>query len=243
MQERVKQTLGLSDAGLHELVSADQTHRLRPQVIADWQRLVQAANSEGFSPIIVSSYRDFSRQAAIWSAKACGQRPVLDDDDQCLDLASMTDIQKIQAIMRFSALPGSSRHHWGTDFDIAELNCLPVGYKLQLTVSETEELMAPFYNWLNDYLALPKSDFFRPYSNDSGGVSVEPWHLSHRVESRRFETNADRTVLKAFYQGISDQSCAEAMTCLKTIGLSELPLISAVIANFDKLYDQFICSD
>ena len=79
-----------------------------------------------------SSFRDFERQQLIWNGKFSGERKVHDDAGNPLDLALLDDWQKAQAILRWSALPGGSRHHWGTEIDIFDPDLLPQGQSLQL---------------------------------------------------------------------------------------------------------------
>ena len=92
------------------------------------------------------------------------------------------------AILRWSALPGTSRHHWGTDFDVFDARALPAGTALQLTPAECAPggVMHPFHCWLDGFLARQKA-FFRPYCRDLGAVAPEPWHLSYAPVSRALE--------------------------------------------------------
>jgi len=39
--------------------------------------------------------------------------------------------EKIASILRWSALPGTSRHHWGTDLDIIDAKALTAEMKVQ----------------------------------------------------------------------------------------------------------------
>ena len=41
-----------------------------------------------------------------------------DDAGRAVVLAHLSPLEQLQAILRFSALPGTSRHHWGTDLDV-----------------------------------------------------------------------------------------------------------------------------
>ena len=75
-----------------------------------------------------SSFRDFERQQLIWNCKFNGERKVHDDEGNLLDLALLDDWQKAQAILRWSALPGGSRHHWGTEIDIFDPDLLSQGW-------------------------------------------------------------------------------------------------------------------
>lgn len=166
----------LGDDASH-LQAIDEHTRLAASARDDFLRLHQAAADAGFALSVASGHRDFSRQLAIWNDKFNGKRPVLDDHDKVLDLSSLNEQQKIQAIMRFSALPGASRHHWGSDFDYYDATALH--RPLQLIPAEylSGGPLHPLFHWLRDHAAL--YGFHFPYARDRGGVAPEPWHLSH----------------------------------------------------------------
>ncbi len=151
--------------------------------------LAEAAERAGFALRLASAYRSFDRQRAIWNAKASGARPVLDSEGAPLDVGALDELTLVHAILRWSALPGSSRHHWGTDIDVYDARGLADGEKLQLTRSETEPggPFADFHCWLDDYLPSAQNPgFYRPYDRDRGGVSPEPWHLSYAPLANAF---------------------------------------------------------
>ncbi len=157
-------------------------HQLNHHCIADFTALQQAALNAGFSLTIASSFRDFERQLMIWNNKFNGIRPVFDRDGQPLDVSKMSCIEKIHAIMRWSALPGASRHHWGTDIDVYASNTLPKGIKLQLEPWEyISGHQAQFSLWLQKNAA--QYGFFFPYRTERNGVAIEPWHISHKEEA------------------------------------------------------------
>jgi LAS superfamily LD-carboxypeptidase LdcB len=91
----------------------------------------------------------------------------------------LDDAERVRAILIWSALPGASRHHWGTDFDVIDRAAVAPDYRPQLTVEEFTGT-GPFVR-LNEWLAanLANHGFFRPYTTDRGGVRPEPWHLSY----------------------------------------------------------------
>jgi LAS superfamily LD-carboxypeptidase LdcB len=152
--------------------------RLHAGAVAAVNTLREAAAAAGIDLVIVSAFRDFSRQAAIWNAKFRGERPMLDRAGRPLDAAALDERERVRSILIWSALPGASRHHWGTDFDVIDRASLPAGYQPQLTVEEFTT--GPFVR-LNEWLGanLGNYGFFRPYSTDRGGVHPEPWHLSY----------------------------------------------------------------
>ena len=146
-------------------------------------RLAAAARTAGIDLRIASGYRDYGRQLAIFNAKARGERPVLSSSGVCLKRNDHDDLTWLRAILRYSALPGLSRHHWGTDFDVWDAAAVPEDYSLGLVTAEYLS-GGPFHHlntWLSEREARNQSeDFFRPYATDRGGVAPEPWHISHR---------------------------------------------------------------
>lgn len=132
----------------------------------------------GIELAICSAYRSFERQYQIFRDKYEGRRVVLGPDEQPLDLSGLNAEAKIRAIVHFSALPGLSRHHLGTDFDVFAANLLPPGQKLQLTWHEYEP--RAYFAPLGEFLRreAEKFGFVRPFMQQWGG-GAEPWHLSY----------------------------------------------------------------
>ena len=163
----------------------DHQHLERPvhrAVIEAWQQLASAARAVGFDPAIASGFRNYQRQLQIWNAKAGGERVLLDAEGQPLERRSLSDWQLAQAILRWSALPGASRHHWGTDIDVYDRAAVAADYVVQLTPAEVADdgPFGAFHRWLDQRIASGDSyGFFRPYAEDSGGIAPERWHLSY----------------------------------------------------------------
>ena len=155
---------------------------IHKQVLQPLIDLQLAGREAGFDIKICSAFRSFERQLFIWNGKASGMRPVMDPFGKAINIQELSSWQKIQAILRWSALPGASRHHWGTDFDIFDANAMPENYQIQLTPEEVQGdgLFAPMHDWLDDYLKSEKTNFYRPYALDKGGIAPERWHLSYR---------------------------------------------------------------
>jgi LAS superfamily LD-carboxypeptidase LdcB len=152
---------------------------LHRDVVIPFQALRGAAAADGIDLVAHSAFRDFDRQLAIWNGKFRGERPMQDREGGALDVRTLTPAERVEAICWWSAVPGASRHHWGTDFDVVDRNAMPPGFKLQFVPAEYapggpfERLSA----WLD--ANLHAFGFFRPYATDRGGVRPEPWHLSY----------------------------------------------------------------
>lgn len=152
---------------------------LHHAVVEPFLALRAAAAADGIDLVPASSFRDFARQLAIWNGKCRGERELRGPDGQLLDAAALDEEALVDAILQWSALPGTSRHHWGTDFDAIDLAALPPGYRVQFV---TEEYAAGgIFSRLNDWLDAHAATFgfHRPYGSYRGGVRPEPWHLSH----------------------------------------------------------------
>ncbi|HEY4873755.1 MAG TPA: M15 family metallopeptidase [Steroidobacteraceae bacterium] len=137
-----------------------------------------AARADGIELAVVSSFRDFDRQVAIWNAKYLGERQLLDRSGRALTHAQLSEGALIDAILIWSALPGASRHHWGTDLDVVDRAAVAPDYRPRLVPAEFAG-DGPFVHldaWLDANMG--NFGFFRPYSSDRGGVQPEPWHLS-----------------------------------------------------------------
>jgi len=141
--------------------------------------LVEAARDDGLDLSIVSSFRGFTRQTEIWNAKFSGRRRLLDRESREIERALLDEQALIDAILLWSALPGASRHHWGTDVDVIDCSSMPEGYIPQLVQREFEPgaVFGSLEAWLSANLR--RFDFFRPYTTDRGGVMPEPWHISY----------------------------------------------------------------
>jgi len=177
LSPRERRCHGLDAAGLEEL----DGHLLVPTARAAFLDLRAAAKAAGFDLRIASAFRPFERQLSIWNGKLSGERPVLDEEDRVLDVAALDDVERIERVLRFSAMPGASRHHWGTDMDVYDAAAVAEDYRLGLNAAEVADdgPFGPLHRWIDERIADGSSrGFFRPYDRDRGGIAPERWHLS-----------------------------------------------------------------
>ena len=196
------QFTGVDSSHLKSFDQDDRSFWLHPDVIPAWQQLCREAHAQGFQPHIASAHRSFDRQLGIWNDKASGKRPVLDAEETPIDISVLSNEQLLFAILRWSALPGLSRHHWGSEIDIYDTSTMSPDYRLQLTVAETqaEGIFAPFYQWLNQRFKdeTVVCGFTRPYMTDSLAVAPEPWHLSYQKVADQYQNTVTKADLKQF---------------------------------------------
>jgi LAS superfamily LD-carboxypeptidase LdcB len=166
-------------ARTHVIELERPTCTLHYEVVASFLAMRDAAAVDGIDLQARSSFRDFDTQVAIWNRKWRGERPLLDRDGRRIERSRISDAECVDAILCWSALPGGSRHHWGSDIDVIDANAVPNGYEVQLVPQEyaADGIFARLTNWLDANMR--RFGFFRPYRVDRGGVSPEPWHLSY----------------------------------------------------------------
>lgn len=138
-----------------------------------------AAAGAGIDLLPRSSFRDFEAQLGIWNRKWAGERPLYDREGRMLERARLSDHDALDAILCWSAIPGGSRHHWGSDIDVIDAGAVPEGYTVELLPGEYTAggIFGRLSAWLDSNMH--EFGFFRPYRTDRGGVSPEPWHLSY----------------------------------------------------------------
>ncbi len=132
---------------------------LQKVVVDSLTKMIKAAQKEGVVFKVISASRNFQSQKTIWERKwntLHEKNPKIADEDCAKN------------ILRYSSMPGTSRHHWGTDFD---LNSLEPQY-FQSGKGKKE------YDWL--VKNAKRYGFYQPYDNDEKrtGYEEEKWHWS-----------------------------------------------------------------
>jgi LAS superfamily LD-carboxypeptidase LdcB len=175
---------------------------IRTETYEAFKRMVEAARKDGINLMIVSGTRTYTRQTEIWEEK--------------WERYSGGDLEKAKEILEYSSMPGTSRHHWGTDIDI---NSTEVEY------FETEKGKRE-YAWLVEHAG--HFGFFQTYIKKGDlrmeGYKEEKWHWSYypiadqmmRAYKRMIsyedikgfsgaELAPELNVLEHFVEGVSNQ--------------------------------------
>lgn len=205
------------------LVECQNKHFLQPSVCQAFKEMQYAASNDGIDLQIASSHRDFNRQLRIWQRKWLGELPLYDIEGKLLETSVLPDSDKMHAILTWSALPGASRHHWGTDLDVYDKRAIEAsGASLQLLSAEYDK-DGPCYT-LNCWLAenAANYDFSRPFAQYKGGVAAEAWHLSYQPMANKIYHDLDLGLIKS---AIED---------------SDLPGKDTVLAQFDMIFTRYI---
>lgn len=144
-------------------------HQLRQEAHKAFEAMKKAAYGAGITIKSVSSYRSFDRQAAIFERKF----------ERFTEEDGMEPLAAIDKIIEYSTIPGTSRHHWGTDIDLIDGNKETSGDVLVPEKFEAGGPFADFKAWMDENSK--KFDFYLVYTDDLArrGFKYEPWHYSY----------------------------------------------------------------
>lgn len=163
----------------HVVQRDDLRAALQSDTLEPFLAMKEAAAREGLVIEIVSAFRDFAAQQNIWDRKFRGERPLYDAHGNVREHAKLNEAELIDAIVCWSAVPGGSRHHWGTEIDVIDRAALPENYRVRLLPEEAAPggVFHRLHQWLDENMA--RFGFYRPYRAWRGGFFPEPWHLSY----------------------------------------------------------------
>jgi LAS superfamily LD-carboxypeptidase LdcB len=195
---------------------------LQHSVAGPFRALCVAARTDGIQLAVASGFRSFDRQLHIWNAKVRGHRAIFDRHGSLVDRARLTEVQLVEAILAWSALPGASRHHWGSDIDVYDAAVAPPGERVPLLPDDWTEagIFTHLHQWLTENMH--KYGFYRPYDRDRGGVCPEPWHISYVEVSRPALTEL------------------RADMVAKALAQVELAAAATVLADLPRLFDRYV---
>ncbi len=133
-----------------------------------------AALKEGIDIQIVSGFRSFNRQLQIWNSKY-----------KQYQKQGLLDRGIIQKIITYSTIPGTSRHHWGTDIDIIDAKAKKPNDDLLLEQNyHGNGAYCKLFEWMQTHAH--KFGFYLVYTNNynRSGFEYEPWHYSYKPLSK-----------------------------------------------------------
>ncbi len=160
---------------------------LRKETYESFIKMHDAALADGVTLTIISATRNFLRQKSIWEAKWSGERKI----ENGTNAAKKYPDPKTRAlkILEYSSMPGSSRHHWGTDIDLNDLD----------NFTFEQGAGKKVYDWMVKHAA--EYGFCQPYSKKSSdeggrttGYNEEKWHWSYMPIAQKLTDLAARSL-------------------------------------------------
>ena len=151
------------------------TYKLRKEVHESFLKMKNSALKNGIDIHAVSSYRDFDHQRRIWNRKY-----------KLFTQQGLSIKKAIEKIIEYSTIPGTSRHHWGTDLDIIDGNPKQPKNVLLASHFESEGPYVKLKNWMDKNANL--FGFYLVYTNNPNrkGFRYEPWHYSYKPLSENY---------------------------------------------------------
>ncbi|MEM9835523.1 MAG: M15 family metallopeptidase [Bacteroidota bacterium] len=187
-----------------ELTDGDGSYHMHRAALESFKRMHAAAKADGVSLSIVSAFRNFTRQKAIWEAKWNGKR-LLEGKDKA-DEVYPDPAKRALAILRYSSMPSTSRHHWGTDIDINRLNNEYFASGTGKNVYDWLTENAATYGFCQTYTPLGKE---RP-----NGYQEEKWHWSYLPIAQQLTGFAEQYLS---YEHITGFAGAESASSIEVI--------------------------
>lgn len=163
----------------------DKTIYLQKPTYDAFLEMAADAEADGVDLIIISGTRNYMVQKSIW-------------DRKWVNSEEETGWAKAREILLYSSMPMTSRHHWGTDIDLNNLN------NSWFEEGEGKRI----YDWLtshaNDY------GFYQPYTDKSlngrTGHEEERWHWTYMplaVHYLDFTIRTSRTKILPALKGLT----------------------------------------
>ncbi len=170
---------------------------LRKEAYLSFKEMAESAQKEAnVKLIIISAARNFYKQKEIWENKWTGKYSNVPEG-----------AKRAEEILKFSSMPSTSRHHWGTDMD---LNSLENGYFLQGEGKKIYEWLlknAEKYGFCNVYSA---KDASRP-----NGYNEEKWHWSYLPLAKPFLAQYKATITLADITGFEGSDTKTELSVIK----------------------------
>ena len=166
----LKNLMGIDDSHI-----VGDTIKLEKNTLIAFNKMYEAALKDGIDIKIVSGFRDFERQMLIWNNKY----------KKYTAEYKLSPTKAIEEIIRFSTIPGTSRHHWGTEIDIIDAS--DEKYKDEEDILLTEKYENGIFTKLKQWMDVnsERFGFYLTYVNDKSrkGFEYEPWHYSFKPVS------------------------------------------------------------
>lgn len=178
---------------------------LRKEVYEAFLNMREAAAKEGISMTIRSATRNFDYQKGIWERKWTGARRLSSGENAAKAFPDPKD--RALEILKYSSMPGTSRHHWGTDMDLNAFN------NEYFETGPGQKL----YAWMQAHAA--EYGFCQPYSPKGEerphGYNEEKWHWSYLPTAQPLTALAKASLSNNDIEGFKGAEAAEEIDVVR----------------------------
>ncbi len=185
---------------------------IRKEVFDAFVKMYYAAAREGILLQIRSATRNFNDQKRIWENKWSGKTLLENKMNAAKDVKD--DLARAKKILEYSSMPGTSRHHWGTDMDFNSFDNQWFGKGEGLKL----------YTWMKTHAA--SFGFCQPYtalgSDRKTGYFEEKWHWTYMPLSTQYTAMAKKMIKNEMIDGFSGSETAMKVDMVKNyiLGIS-----------------------
>lgn len=185
---------------------ADKDDRLmQKEAYTAFKKMFEAAKKDGVHLKIKSATRNFDYQKGIWERKWKGETLLSDGTNVSKDIEIPKE--KAMKILEYSSMPGTSRHHWGTDIDLNafENSWFDNGEGLKL------------YTWMQAHGH--EYGYCQPYTEKGSGrpdgYNEEKWHWSYTPLSDKYTLMASEHLEDKMISGFAGSATAAEIGVVK----------------------------
>ncbi|MBL7818485.1 MAG: M15 family metallopeptidase [Saprospiraceae bacterium] len=166
---------------------------LRKETYEAFKKMYAAAEKEGIKLTILSATRNFAYQKGIWERKWANLAPQIADP-----------VARAKNILQFSAMPSTSRHHWGTDIDLDNLS------NAYFEKGPGKRI----YDWMKKNAA--QYGFCQPYTAGRvAGYNEEKWHWTYLPLSKEMTEFAEKNLKEEQISGFNGAETAVKLNIVK----------------------------
>lgn len=176
-----------SDFEILKSIHSSKTIYLNSKAYSAFVKMYNDASKNNIDLKVISGTRSFSEQKAIWERK-------------WEKYANLDPIARAKKILEFSSMPSTSRHHWGTDIDLNNLN----NSYFEEGKGKKE------YEWLVSNAN--KYGFYQVYTSKDGGrtgYNLEKWHWSYLPLASKYLDFYNKNITYKDIDGFNGSELAE----------------------------------
>ncbi|CAM1346786.1 M15 family metallopeptidase [Tenacibaculum insulae] len=145
-------------------IHSSKTLYINKEVYSSFIKMFNHAKKENIDLKIISGTRNFYEQKSIWERK-------------WLKYQNLKPINRALKILEYSSMPSTSRHHWGTDIDLNNLN----NSYFETGKGKKE------YQWLvKNAKTYGFTQVYTSKKNGRKGYNMEKWHWSYIPLSEKY---------------------------------------------------------
>ncbi|MBS3155243.1 M15 family metallopeptidase [Candidatus Woesearchaeota archaeon] len=196
-----------------------EDHRLRRIVSEAFSEMKLEAEKDKIKLYPTSSYRDFNKQSQMWNREY-----------ESNIKENLSHDQLIKKTLKYYSIPGTSRHHWGTDIDVVDSSKV----NENLPKLNPKQFEGGIFKELNKWIKenANRFGFYIVYDNNPkrDGFEYEPWHISYAELSipllkQYMETKIQKYIADKTVKGHTNFSREFVVNYKNTYGMDINPLL------------------